>query len=812
MLAGGAREIGNGSVTNAGTLDVQADLNTANGAVSPMSTVNQATVTVAPSVTWNAATVTNAAGTITNNGHVLVSDFTQAAGVTSPNPIEFAAGGTFHRTGAGAVAVVVPAGQQLNFDGNVLGAGQTLDLVAAQLVLGQDLTNNSSITVEGSGPAVVNLAGRALVNAGTLSVLAGGAREIGNGSVTNTGTLDVQADLNTANGAVSPMSTVNQATVTVAPSVTWNAATVTNAAGTITNNGHVLVSDFTQAAGVTSPNPIEFAAGGTFHRTGAGAVAVVVPAGQQLNFDGNVLGAGQTLDLVAAQLVLGQDLTNNSSITVEGSGPAVVNLAGRALVNAGTLSVLAGGAREIGNGSVTNTGTLDVQADLNTANGAVSPMSTVNQATVTVAPSVTWNAATVTNAAGTITNNGHVLVSDFTQAAGVTSPNPIEFAAGGTFHRTGAGAVAVVVPAGQQLNFDGNVLGAGQTLDLVAAQLVLGQDLTNNSSITVEGSGPAVVNLAGRALVNAGTLSVLAGGAREIGNGSVTNTGTLDVQADLNTANGAVSPMAFTQASTGVVHTTIDGSGSFGHVGASAASLDGTLSVTTTGSPASPSSYDVVTGSSVSGQFSTLDFGTRRYETTYSPGAVTLSIPGGYSFGSLTLSSTTADDTGVTYTLGFAGAALTGGSSTLTLTAPAGTVFPNAAGCTFKDTTTNTSAGCANVSGGGSNVLTITAPFNTALGDHLELTVTGVTNPLVHRAQHPDARERREQPPTRIRDRRGVVAHDHQARSTGPERGGTSGEGFLVLHEWARAAGELHPRRRRRPGLLQHQGLQPRTR
>ena len=118
----------------------------------------------------------------------MVSDFTQAAGVTAPNPIEFTAGGTFHRTGAGAVAVVVPEGQAADLRrerarrGSDAGSGRP-----RRWSWVEDLTNNSSITLEGSGSAIVNLAGPALVNAGTLSVLAGGPREIGNGSVTNTG-------------------------------------------------------------------------------------------------------------------------------------------------------------------------------------------------------------------------------------------------------------------------------------------------------------------------------------------------------------------------------------------------------------------------------------------------------------------------------------------------------------------------------------------------------------------------------------------------------------------------------------------------
>ena len=109
-----------------------------------------------------------------------------------PPPVSFLVVEAF-RVGAGAVHVLVPDGQLLQFDGSVLGVGQTLDLVGSRMYLLQNLTNNSSIMLEGSGRSMINLNSFTLSNAGTLSVLAGGPREIGIGTVINSATLDMTA-------------------------------------------------------------------------------------------------------------------------------------------------------------------------------------------------------------------------------------------------------------------------------------------------------------------------------------------------------------------------------------------------------------------------------------------------------------------------------------------------------------------------------------------------------------------------------------------------------------------------------------------
>ena len=78
-----------------------------------------------------------------------------------------------------------------------------------------------------------------------------------------------------------------------------------------------------------------------------------------------------------------------------------------------------------------------------------------------------------------------------------------------------------------------------------------------------------------------------------------------------------------------------------------------------------------------------------------------------------------------------ASAPMAGGSSTIGVDAPSGTVFPaNAGYYSVADSTTASGSGTATaVSGGGSNDVTITVPASINAGDHLSLTIEDAINP-----------------------------------------------------------------------------------
>ncbi|HMK96810.1 MAG TPA: hypothetical protein VK425_04635, partial [Acidimicrobiales bacterium] len=80
----------------------------------------------------------------------------------------------------------------------------------------------------------------------------------------------------------------------------------------------------------------------------------------------------------------------------------------------------------------------------------------------------------------------------------------------------------------------------------------------------------------------------------------------------------------------------------------------------------------------------------------------------------------------------YASAAMTGGTSTVKVEAPAGTVFPNNPSLyALQDSTTASGSGpvTAALTGGGTNTVTFTVPNNISSGDMLTITVQDVLNP-----------------------------------------------------------------------------------
>jgi hypothetical protein len=98
---------------------------------------------------------------------------------------------------------------------------------------------------------------------------------------------------------------------------------------------------------------------------------------------------------------------------------------------------------------------------------------------------------------------------------------------------------------------------------------------------------------------------------------------------------------------------------------------------------------------------------------------------------SLQLSSYTPSATETTYQVNFATShGLTGGSSTITLTAPGGTTFGASSGCFFSVWNDNGDANsCATVAGGGgTDSVTLTVPATVPAGGEVTIVAAGVTN------------------------------------------------------------------------------------
>ena len=113
--------------------------------------------------------------------------------------------------------------------------------------------------------------------------------------------------------------------------------------------------------------------------------------------------------------------------------------------------------------------------------------------------------------------------------------------------------------------------------------------------------------------------------------------------------------------------------------------------------------------------------------------APTYGISASSGSGVTVVASPAAPATQATYTISnlHASAALIGGSGTVTVSAPAGTVFPNNAAYYFvQDSTTSTGSGTVNaVYGGGTATVLVTVPQTINGGDTLSITIQDAINP-----------------------------------------------------------------------------------
>ncbi|MGD0749659.1 MAG: fibronectin type III domain-containing protein, partial [Acidimicrobiales bacterium] len=287
------------------------------------------------------------------------------------------------------------------------------------------------------------------------------------------------------------------------------------------------------------------------------------------------------------------------------------------------------------------------------------------------------------------------------------------FTDSGTINITSNGGTAYIQNGGAT---DGLTVASGGQLNLSAATGAI-----------------AYVGYVGSLTIDSGAnLTVTGPGTGEFWNAvSVVNNGTITVHDNTTLSIGD----NFTQGEFGTLAVTSDTTaGTKSQITGGTDTLDGTLEVTTIGTPATYS--PISSASSRTGYFGTLNYNGISYTTAYSSSAVTLTpSSSGYGLAGLTLSSTSVGATGVTYGIDLQGQAITAGSTTFTITAPAGTTFPtyssNCYAVVFEDVTTSTSDTCLAAiptTSGGGTTLTFTAPISIPATDHAQLQILDVTN------------------------------------------------------------------------------------
>ena len=558
-----------GNVTNTGAIHVNANTDLFQGVASPTATLlNQGSFSVATGVSFVAhggTTVTNdTGGSITTAGtgqFVSQGTFNQGAGTTTTanNPVVIS-GGTLAYTGNGASSILIPTAANLS---GTSAAGQLLRIRAdagnTNVIAASGFTNGGTITLDGSNGATngaphLDMRASTLTNSGTIALATGPnfAAPVIAGNLTNTGTLQVDADLQHA-GSTGPTATLdNTGTIAIANGATLssggsscgsNAVAVTNDAGgqiVATGTGTLSPTVYNQGAGITSgPTPVTFICG-FLNYTGSGASQVLVTNG--VTMSGNTA-AGQGLTVTSGTISAGT-FTNAGTITLA--------------------ETTSGGGLSVGAGTLTNTGTIS-------ANGTQ---------------------LTDIDGGHTFVNSGALLVNTNVEIRGM--PNNF------------------TCPAVCLNNQGGDVeIAAGKTLDVH-------NDFLQSAGTTILGGAGATLSTFTKVDLQGGTLSGLGTVQGPLNNGGTVSPGPAGGPGTL-TVNGA-----YSQSSGGTLTTRVSSSASDRLTVNGTASLAGTLSISTTGSPpAVGQTFIALSDTSQIGTFGTIG-GSSSYDVVYHPTDVTL--------------------------------------------------------------------------------------------------------------------------------------------------------------------------------------------
>jgi hypothetical protein len=666
---GGARTL-QGNLTNTGTLQINA--NTAYSGLSAAIS-NEGALDIAEGKVLTVSekgSVTNGSGgkiAATGSGEVLLdsgTSFNEGAGTTSGTKPVIVDDASLTYSGAGASAIALHGESTLS---GTSSSGQSLSIEStggenAKTTAATGFTNGGSITLtngDSSGnSATLVISSGTLKNSGTITseLAIGGTRTL-QGNVTNTGTLQINA--NTAYSGLSAALS-NEGALDIAEGKVLTVSekgSLTNGTGgkiAATGSGDVLMSSgtsFSEGAGTTSGTKPVIVDDASLTYSGAGTSAIALHGESTLS--GN-LSSGQSLSIEStggenAKTTAAAGFKNGGSITLtngdsSGNNATLVISAG-ALLNSGTITteVAHGGTRTL-QGDVTNTGTLQINA--NTAYSTTGAI-LVNEGAIDVANGVALSASsapTISNeSGGTIAGTGTgALVQTggtFNEGLGKTTGSVPVIVDDGALHYTNKGSSTLAlrgtstlsgaISAGQTLSIqstsseNATATAAGGFLNSGTIDLTNGDGAGNNATLVIGGAGT---------LENKGTINVEIphGGTRTI-EGSLKNEKTVSLAAG--------QPLrvtgSYTQGKKATLKTAIAGSSSFGALSVTGtATLGGTLALSQSKTflGKAGESFAILSSSSRTGSFAKESKATIKktvglyYKPTYPATGVTLVV------------------------------------------------------------------------------------------------------------------------------------------------------------------------------------------
>ncbi len=457
-------------------------------------------------------------------------------------------GGTILATGAGSEvqlynSAAIDGGTLATADGGVIRndtdeAAYLRDLTNAGTFIGNNnstthiagtITNNGTMTVN-AGVSTTNLnvdTAATLAGSGSVTLSGANARVVGTGMLTNTAGHTIQGQ---GNLGVNTIALVNEglidANVTGAGLVVdpANVPTgVTNASTMRASNGGLL--QFTGSAGGGFHND-----GGTILATGAGSEvqlfsSATIDGGTLSTADGGVIRnatneAAYLRDLTNAGTFIGNNnstthiagtITNNGTMTINaGASTTSLNVDTAAtLTGSGSVTLSGVNARVAGTGMLTNTAGHTIQGQ---GNLGVNTVALVNEGLID---------ANVTGAG--------LVVDPSTVPTGVTNTSTMRASNGGLLQFTGS--------AGGGFHNDGGTIlatGAGSEVQLYNGTAIDGGILTTADGGVIRNATNEAAYL--RDLTNAGTFIGNNNSTTHIA-GTITNNGTMTINAGVSTTN-----------------------------------------------------------------------------------------------------------------------------------------------------------------------------------------------------------------------------------------------------------------------------------
>jgi len=538
-------------------------------------------------------------GTVTNNGTIEV----QSSG-------QLFMSGNVTLAGSGSVNLSSSGELEANFTSVGLSGGTLTNeqlIQGSGEIYGLPLTNQGTINANISNISdnTLSLVNGATTNTGTLEASSGGILDIFT-TVTNTGgTIEALTG-----STVYLTGTVSGGTLT-----TSGTGTIQSENGTL--NGTV---NTPTNAGTLDSDGYNLYFEGTVNNTGT--IALSNGACIVVNQPSTLTGSG-ALTMATGTCIYGQGTPFTNASTIEGSG-SIGDSNPMPITNTGTILANSSSALTVNSGSYefTNNGTLTVNSGSTlTVEGLFSNLSgagTLTGGTYNVTGTLAIPASIVSNAAS-ITLTG--------TSAEILNPN--SNALTGLSSNTKKGTLTLA--SGQSLTTGPAFSTAGKTTVEAASSFTVGGSYTQTAgTTTVDGTitAPSGMTLQKGSLLGQGTVaaSVTSSGATVTAGDSSKKPGTLTITG------------TYTQQSKGTLDIYVGGTaaGTFGDLAVSnGVSLGGTLTIKLVNKfvPAVGDSFTIVTGSTLSGTFATVN-GTsinssEHFEVNYTSTAVTLTVVSG---------------------------------------------------------------------------------------------------------------------------------------------------------------------------------------